>query len=313
MTQESIRTSWAYKVGIWLEMIKFSHSVFALPFALLGAFLAGSQGRAGFFGWGRLLLIVICMVAARSVAMTFNRIADAKYDARNPRTADRALPQGMIRQGDAWVFLALAGAVFVGACYLFWRPVLGLFGYGNPWPLICAVPVLAFLCGYSLTKRFTWLSHFWLGAALMLSPIGAWVALRPPHGPLVGLEVIYLAGAVMLWTAGFDLIYACQDIAVDRQEGLFSLPARFGPEAARWISRLCHSLFITMLILAGRQAGLGFIYWIGVLLAAFLLIIEHLMINTGKPKLIGIAFAWINGIVSIIIAAGGILSVLVGN
>ena len=282
-----------------LEMIKFSHSVFALPYALLAACLA----VGGLPRWDEVLLIVWCMVAARSAAMAFNRIADARIDARNPRTAGRAIPAGIITSAAAWsFFVACAGAFLVGAAGFLWW-------FDNPWPLYCAPPVLMFLCLYSYTKRFTWMCHFWLGAALCLSPIAAWVALSPRT---LGWPAAALAGAVLLWVAGFDIIYACQDIGVDRRERLFSLPANMGPVAALWIARVCHLATVVLLGLLALVPGLGAIYLGGVTLVAALLLVEHVLVRPSDFSRINVAFLTVNGCVSILLAVAGIADLLLG-
>lgn len=287
------------QLSIILEMIKFSHSVFALPFALFAAFLAAD----GLPHWGQILLIVWCMVAARSVAMTFNRVADAAIDARNPRTAGRAIPAGEIGAGAAWLFLAACAVAFFLGAAGFW--ILD----ENPWPLYLSVPVLAFLCGYSLTKRFTHLSHFWLGAALGLSPVAAWVAISPET---IGWATAALAFAVLFWVGGFDLIYACQDIEVDRRERLFSLPAWLGPAAALWIARICHAVAVILLASLASLTGLGRIYLAGVGLAAGLLIVEHALVRPNDLSRINVAFLTVNGCVSLALAAAGIADILAG-
>ncbi|MCP4713152.1 MAG: 4-hydroxybenzoate octaprenyltransferase [Planctomycetes bacterium] len=297
-----------------LRMIRFSHTVFALPFALLAAFLAGDGGAGGFCGWGKLGLIVWCMVWARSVAMTFNRIVDVEIDRRNPRTSDRALVTGELSRKKAWLFLAGCGVLFFLGAYWFWRPVgypvvkmEGWLGYGNYWPTILAGPVLVFICLYSLTKRCTWGSHFWLGASLMLAPVAAWVAVCPPEGPVVAVAPVVLGVAVLLWTAGFDIIYACQDIEVDRKEGLYSLPAALGRSRALWVSRLCHSLTVTGLLGVGILADLrGGIYLGAVGLTAVLLVVEHILVVRGRVKL---AFD-LNGVIGIVLAGAGIWELL---
>jgi len=304
------------KLILILRMIKFSHSVFALPFALMAFFLAGNSGTGGFPGWGKLFLIIWCMVWARSAAMTFNRIADVFIDSRNPRTASRALPGGLLTIKQACRFLFICSFLFVGGTYLFWRPIgLGSqtgpwFGYGNFWPLALSLPVLFFICLYSFTKRFTWLSHFWLGASLMLAPVATWIAVSAPDGPFISDKVIILGLAVLLWTAGFDIIYACQDIQVDRRDGLYSLPALLGIPTALWISRTCHSLAITLLLLLALRASLGRIYLTAVIVAAVLLLIEHLLVRNGKMTHIKIAFGTLNGLVSLLLAAATICDIM---
>lgn len=286
----------------WGRMIRFSHSVFALPFALTAAFLAGRHidGRGRPFA-GQLLLIVVCMVAARSVAMTFNRIVDARIDARNPRTADRELPTGRISRAAAWAFLAAAAAVFVIACILF------LPWFGNPWPMYLGGPVLVCLCGYSFTKRFTQWSHFALGAAIALAPPAAWLAIHPSS---FGAEALVLFGVVALWIGGFDIIYACQDIEADRTQGLYSLPARLGPGPALWIARTAHTGVVVLLLLLGWLAGLGWLYLAGVGAAALLLVIENALVHPGNYSRVNLAFFTINGIVSVLLGGLAIADVL---
>jgi 4-hydroxybenzoate polyprenyltransferase len=287
-----------------LCMIKFSHTVFAMPFAVLATFLAADGGKGGFCGWGKLGLIVLCMVFARSVAMTFNRLADVKIDAANPRTAGREIVSGAICSKQAWLFLLACAAGFVlsTACFRI--------AYGNPWPLYLSVPVLGFICSYSYTKRFTWLCHFWLGASLMLSPVSAWVAVCPPEGQVVSAAALILGGAVLFWTAGFDIIYACQDVEVDRRDRLYSVPARLGVSTALWISRTCHSFAVMLFLLLYVEVGLGVVYYGAVLVVALLLVVEHLIVRGGRMKHITMAFATINGIISILLALAAILDIL---
>jgi 4-hydroxybenzoate polyprenyltransferase len=290
------------QIALILRMIKFSHTVFAMPFAVMSAFLAGQAGLGGFCGWPKLLLIVLCMVFARTVAMTFNRIADAAIDARNPRTANRAIPAGRITLTKVWAFLAANAALFVAATALFWKPLAGVFGFGNPWPLVFSLPTLLFICLYSFTKRFTWLSHFWLGASLMLAPIGAWLAVSPPEGPPTSVYAWLIGVSVLLWTAGFDIIYACQDVEIDRRDGLYSLPANLGVASALWISRSCHLVAIILLALLIRHPRLGSVYAAAVVLAAVLIVAEHILVRRGRLAYLHIAFGTLNGAVSVLLA-----------
>jgi len=294
-------------------MIKFSHTLFALPFAIMATFLAGQGGQGGFCGWDKLGLIFLCMIFARSVAMTFNRIVDADIDARNPRTAARAIPAGQVSKRNAWWFLTVCAGAFLVMTYFFWKPMGSIFGFGNYWPLIFAGPVLLFICLYSFTKRFTWASHFWLGASLMMAPVGAWIAVCPPEGPILSLPAWILGGAVLLWTAGFDIIYACQDIHIDQRDGLYSLPAHFGVTLSLWISRCCHSLSITLLLLLALHAHLGIIYLSAVLVTALLLVVEHLLVRGGKMTHIKIAFGTLNGIISLLLAAATICDIILSG
>src|SRR5437763_9158924 len=212
-----------------LELIRFSHTVFALPFALSSAALAWQDKR---FHVLDLAGILLCMIFARSAAMAFNRLADRRLDADNPRTAARHLPSGRLSVGAVAAFT-------VGCCLAFVAATL-LFLPRNPWPLILSVPVLLWLLGYSFAKRFTSLAHFWLGSALMLSPIAAWIAIR---GDLAWPPVL-LGLAVLCWVSGFDIIYACQDADFDRATGLHSLPARLGVAGALRLAALCHAFMV---------------------------------------------------------------------
>lgn len=297
--------SFGASVRVWAETVKLAHSVFALPFAVMAAFLAGRHlpGR----GWpymGQLGLILLCMVSARSVAMTFNRIVDAQIDARNPRTRNRPLPAGRLSTRAAWVMLAAAAVLFVMGCLGF-----HVF-YGNVWPLALCVPVLLFLCGYSYSKRFTQWSHFYLGAALALSPMAAWLAIHPPS---VGLPVVLLMIAVTTWVAGFDIIYSCQDIAVDRREGLFSLPSRLGPAAALWIARGSHAVSIAALVALGMDANLGVSYMVGVTFAAAVLIVENGLVRPGDYRRVNLAFFTLNGVVSVIVGTLTVVDTLLSQ
>ncbi len=290
-------------LGAWAETVKLSHSVFALPFALMAALIAGRsiEGR-GLPYWGQLGLIVVCMVSARSAAMTFNRIVDARIDARNPRTAARPLPAGRLTTFAAWWMFALSTVTFGIGCLGF-----HIF-FGNTWPILLAGPVLVFLCGYSFTKRFTKWSHYYLGLALALSPLATWLAIHPAS---VGLSAVLLMVTVTWWVAGFDIIYACQDIAVDRREGLYSLPSRLGPAAALWIARGSHLMAIGGLAALGFVADLGVFYAAGVVCAAILLIVENSLVRPGNYSKVNLAFFTINGVVSILLGALTVVDVLV--
>lgn len=286
----------------WADMVKLSHSVFALPFGLMGAFLAGRhiEGR-GFPYWGQLGLILVCMVSARSVAMTFNRIVDANIDGRNPRTAQRPLPSGRLGTSAAWIMLVLAIGTFGVACMAF-----HVF-FDNTWPVLLAGPVLIFLGGYSFTKRFTQWSHYYLGLALAMSPLAAWLAVDPTT---VGLEVMLLMLAVTCWTAGFDIIYACQDIDIDRKEGLHSLPSRVGAAGALWIARGSHLLAVLALAALGVVAKLGVLYAAGVVAAAVLLAVENSLVRVGDYSRVNTAFFTLNGLVSVLVGGLAIADVL---
>ncbi len=292
----------------WAEMIKLVHSVFALPFAVMAAFLAA---RAAWMA-GRhsqpyprafeFILIIACMVTARCVAMTFNRIVDARIDAHNPRTAGRALPAGTVRLSQAVAFLLVAAAAFLLCCGGFW------WVYGNRLPLILAAPTLAYLCFYSYTKRFTRWSHFVLGSAIAFSPLAAWLAIDPASA---GWPALLLVGAVTLWIGGFDIIYACQDIAFDRAAGLHSLPAKIGPRRALWIARAAHGGVVLLLAGLVPLAGMGPFYIAGVLIVAALLLVENALVHPDDFSRVNVAFFNINGVISIVLGALTVIDVLI--
>ncbi len=283
---------------VWADMVKLSHSVFALPFALVAAFLAARHLDG--YRWphaDQIFLIIVCMVGARSAAMTFNRIVDAAIDARNPRTANRPLPAGKLSATKAWIMWSLSAVLFATGCLGF------AFLYNNPWPILLSGPVLIFLCGYSFAKRFTRWSHFWLGVGLALAPAAAWIAIAP-HS--LGPSVLVLMGVVVCWVGGFDIIYACQDIDADQREGLYSLPSRMGPAAALWIARGSHLLAIVGLVYLGRLENLGSAFAVGVAAAALLLIIENSMVRPGDYRRVNMAFFTLNGLVSLVLAGATI-------
>jgi len=292
------------KITVTLEMIKFSHSVFALPFALVGLLLAGRTLPGGWPYLGQVVLVIICMVAARSVAMTFNRIVDLHIDARNPRTAGRALPAGLLSVAWAWGFLIFMAMAFLAGCSGFWLL------YGNPWPVLLALPALLLICSYSYSKRFTSLSHFWLGLAIGISPAAAWLAVNPAS---MGWTTLLLCVAVCSWIAGFDIIYALQDVEFDRREGLFSLPARFGEARALTVSRMCHLVTVLALVSVGLVEGLGLAWWVGVAVAAGLLAWEQSLVSPDDLSRIDVAFFTVNGLVSILVALALFLDLLVAR
>ncbi len=282
----------------WGAMIKFSHTVFALPFALLAMFLAA---RPGLPTWPQALLIVLCMATARSAAMTFNRIVDAGIDAANPRTALRQIPTGRISAGAAWLFFAIAAAGFVLACG-------GFYGLdGNAWPLLLSVPVLALLCFYSYTKRFTRYAHLVLGLAIAFAPVAAWIAIAPAT---LGPPAWLLLGAVTFWIAGFDVIYACQDADFDRQAGLHSLPSRIGIGPSLWTARAFHVVTVAALVAVGLTAELGTLYFVGVAIVAALLVVENALVRPGDLSKVNLAFFTVNGVVGVVLGGLGVLDVL---
>ncbi len=281
----------------FLELIRFSHTLFALPFALLGAVLAAFYPGASpprFQDW---LGILLCMAAARSAAMAFNRLADRSYDALNPRTASRHLPVGRLSAGSVAVFTVISATLFIASTLLFWP---------NRWPLYLSVPVLLWLLAYSYSKRFTSLAHFWLGISLSLAPIAAWIALRgdlrwPP---------VFLAEAVLLWVSGFDIIYACQDVDFDRQAGLRSIPRRFGVQNALRIAAACHALMIVPLFVLGLIYPLGFVYYAGVVAVALLLIYEHALVRPDDLSRVNVAFFQVNIAISLGLLAVSVIDLL---
>jgi 4-hydroxybenzoate polyprenyltransferase len=272
-----------------LELIRFSHTVFALPFALLAAVLAWQDEP---FRWADLVGILSCMVFARSAAMAFNRLADRDIDAANPRTAGRHLPAGLLSAGTVWAFLLACCAGFVGSTLLFlYREP------PNPWPLYLSGPVLLFVLGYSLAKRFTSLAHLWLGAALMLAPVAAWIAVK---GPVDMAAPLVLGAAVMGWVAGFDVLYACQDAAFDRAAGLHSLPARLGVPAALRVAAGCHAvMFGLLVVLAFVSPPLGAVYLAGLGLIGGLLVYEHALVRADDLSRVNRAFFHVNGVISV--------------
>ena len=280
--------------------IKLSHSVFAMPWALLAAVLAG-RGQSAAVLAAKLALVIACMVFARTVAMTANRLFDAELDARNPRTAARALPSGRLSRGFMRGILLLSAAAFLAGTLGFY------FFFANFWPIALALPVLAFVSTYPLLKRFTALCHYYLGAALALAPICAWLAVR---GSLATAPIL-MAGVVLLWTAGFDIIYACQDYSVDVAQRLHSVPARFGIAGALAVSRITHAACAALLILlATTTPGLGRCFAAGVGLAILLLVVEHLLVRPNDLSKVGLAFFTVNGIFSLLLGGLGIVDLL---
>ncbi len=269
-----------------LEMIKFEHSVFALPFALTGALLALGEVPAASGNWRwKLGWIVAAIVGARSAAMTFNRLADASIDARNPRTANRHLPAGTLSRRFAWGLLAAGVAVFLLAARAL-----------NPLCFRLAPLVLAVVFLYSYTKRFTALSHLVLGFALGMAPAAAWIAMT---GAL-DARILWLTAAVTCWTAGFDIIYSCQDYDFDRRERLFSLPARLGIGGALWVARALHAGMLGCLLALAAGFHLGWLSLCGVGVVATLLVFEHRLVKAGDLSRVNAAFFTVNGWVSML-------------
>jgi len=316
-----------------LEMIRFSHTVFALPFALLAALMAWDvraqeqllswsysdildlrgvafpKARVLFsvVHWNEIAGIVVCMIAARSAAMAFNRLADRLIDAQNPRTKTRHLPAGVLSVSSVVGFTLLSSVAFIAATTLF---------LPNRLPLILSLPVILFLFGYSYTKRFTALAHFWLGAALMLAPVCVWIAIRGElllAKPIDILPAVILGGAVLGWVAGFDIIYACQDVEFDRQAKLKSIPAMLGVAGALRLAAVCHLatvLLLAALPLVCRQVPLGWVYGAGVAAIAILLLYEHAIVRPNDLTRVNVAFFNINAIISIGLLVVGAIDLL---
>ena len=274
-----------------LEMIKFQHSLFALPFGLTALIVAAR----GLPDLRTALLVVACMVSARTAAMTWNRIADRRFDAENPRTRERALPAGRVRLAEAWTLLALSCAGFVAAS-------AGL----NRLTLLLSPVALATVLGYSLAKRVTPLTHFLLGLSLALAPIGAWIAVR---GRLEGPPLLLGLG-VAAWTAGFDLLYACQDVDFDRAAGLHSLPARLGVVGSLRVSEACHLVAVASFCAFGLAAGLGLGWWLAMAVASALLLAAHAIVRPDDLSRVGLAFFQLNVGVGAAVLAGAAWDVL---
>ena len=268
------------KIAILLEMIKFEHTVFALPFAFMGAFLAkGGVPDAATFGW-----VVLAMVGARTSAMGFNRIADREFDLKNPRTADRAIPANLVSLTESWAMVIIASALFFFACYNL-----------NQLTLILSPFALGLTFFYSITKRFTWLCHVVLGVALAFSPLGGWVAVK---GSLTDYPFVLSAG-VLFWVTGFDAVYACLDADFDRKAGLYSLPARFGRKNAFRLAVCAHVIAFILFTLTGVYSGLNFFYYIGIAFTGAALFYQHIVVNSKDLSRIQDSFFTMNGLISL--------------
>jgi 4-hydroxybenzoate polyprenyltransferase len=293
----------------FLELIRFSHTLFALPFALLASFWAwilpspvpGIEVR---FQWSDGLGILCCMVFARSFAMAVNRLLDRKWDGQNPRTSNRHLPAKLLEVGEVGWFALFCGVLFIASTLLF---------LPNRLPWMLSVPVLLFLGGYSLGKRFTWWVHLWLGAALMLAPICAWIALRGEileKAPEDLLPAVWLGMVVLLWVSGFDILYACQDAEFDRRSGLWSIPARFGIRGALNIAKVLHfsMWFVAMgMTYWAPQLSLGILFRLVMVGVGGLLIYEHSVVSERSLDRMQLAFFQLNSIISVVILAAGTL------
>ena len=269
------------KLAIIFSDIKIQHTVFALPFAVMSAFLSAG----GLPETEKLLWIIVCMVGARSAAMAFNRIVDARFDKENPRTRDRALPSGKINVGNYAVFLVASSALFIFSAWML-----------NSLAFYLSPVALAIVFFYSLTKRFTAFSHFWLGLAISIAPVGAWVAIREE----ISFTSLLLGAAVIFWLIGFDILYACMDIEADRANRLHSIPERFGIETALKMAFASHAVMVVfLLVLLEPTVLLGWVYLAGVVLVAGLLVYEHSLIKKDDLSKVNMAFFNVNGIISI--------------
>ena len=269
------------KLAIIFSDIKIQHTVFALPFAVMSAFLAAG----GMPEIEKLLWIIVCMLGARSAAMAFNRIVDARFDKENPRTRDRALPSGKINVGNYAVFLVASSALFIFSAWML-----------NSLAFYLSPVALAIVFFYSLTKRFTAFSHFWLGLAISIAPVGAWVAIREE----ISFTSLLLGAAVVFWLIGFDILYSCMDIEADRINRLHSIPERFGVETALKMALASHAVMVVfLLVLLEPTVLLGWVYLAGVVLVAGLLVYEHSLIKKDDLSKVNMAFFNVNGIISI--------------
>ena len=271
------------KLATTLEMIKFEHTVFALPFAFLGAVLAAN----GLPEWRQILWITLAMIGARSAAMTFNRVVDRDIDAANPRTANRELPSGKLSLKFAWIFFVASVALF------------GVAAYSLNWLTFALAPVaLLSILGYSYAKRFTAFAHLILGWSLAISPTAAWIAVR---GTLDSAVPILLSLLVLMWTAGFDVLYACQDFEFDKKAGLRSIPARFGIKNSLWIARVFHAQAFIVLLLLFLVTGLGWLALTGVFAVGALMIYQHTLVKPNDLSRMNAAFFTTNAFVSVIL------------
>ncbi|UCD36402.1 MAG: UbiA family prenyltransferase [Nitrospiraceae bacterium] len=270
------------RIADYLRLIKFSHSVFALPFAFTAAIIAAG----GIPAPDEIFWITVAMVGGRTGAMGMNRIADRKYDAMNPRTEGREIPRGVIKASEALLFTAAAFAFLLLAAYKL-----------NPLCFKLAPVFIFILFAYSYTKRFTWLCHIVLGLALALAPLGAWIAIRGTFDP----EILLLCFAVMFWVAGFDTLYGLQDLDFDRKQGLYSIPSVFGVHTSLWISRLFHVITVVLLLGLIPIFQLSGLYLVGVMIAAGLMLYEHMLVRPDDLSKLDMAFFNMNGYISIIV------------
>ena len=282
------------KARTYLSFVRFSHSVFALPFALTGALLASREHPVT---WRHIVWIVVCMVTARSAAMGFNRLVDARFDAANPRTASREIPSGRMSITEATAFVLFMSAAFVAAA-----------GQLSRLCLFLSPVALVLIFWYSLAKRYTWATQLFLGLAMAIAPVGGWLA----AGGGAGWEPWLLGLAIGLWVGGFDVLYACQDLDVDRRQHLRSIPVRFGIARSLWISRVMHIATVVCLTLLGLQSGLGAVYFLGVAVVAGLLVYEQSLVSANDLSNVKLAFD-LNGYVGILYFVMTAISVYAGR
>jgi 4-hydroxybenzoate polyprenyltransferase len=281
------------KISNYLSLVTFSHTIFAMPFAIIGYFLAYNEQLN--FSWKILFLVILCMVFARNAAMAFNRFADRHFDKLNPRTALREIPAGIIKPGSAMIFTLVNSALFVITTWFI-----------NKLTFFLSPIALFVILGYSFTKRYTALCHFILGLGLSLAPIGAFLAMT---GRFEWLPLLF-SGVVLFWVSGFDIIYALQDDAFDKGNSLKSVPALLGRKNAILLSSFLHTLSAALVITAGYFGGFGLFFWIGTALFIGLLIYQHLLVHPDNLKNINLAFATMNGIASVIFAFFVVLDIL---
>ncbi len=288
-------------ISDYLRMIKFSHTIFALPFAGIAFLLAlpgtglivdGSPTRALFI---LVAQVVVCMAALRSAAMGFNRIADRHIDARNPRTSAREIPRGIISVARGWWFVGVSLLIFFATAFTI-----------NLWCALLSPVAIALALGYSYSKRFTFLCHFLLGIAIGIAPTATWLAVRGHLGwpEFASLHPLLWSAGLAFYIAGFDILYACMDADFDRAEGLHSIPARFGVPRALWIARASHAVALTFFVLAGRDAGAGAGYFIAAVIVAFLFVTEHLLVRADNLKHVPVAFFHVNASISSVLFLG---------
>ncbi|KJS14810.1 MAG: prenyltransferase [Peptococcaceae bacterium BRH_c4b] len=278
------------KVGTFMEMIKFEHTIFALPFAYLGALLVGKSIPPG----QDILWITLAMVGARTAAMSLNRIIDRRIDAKNPRTVNRALPRGLLPVWEVWIYVALSFVLLLFSASQLSALAFRLF------PVAVTVLVL-----YSYTKRFTWTCHLFLGLALGLAPLGAWIAISDRFE----LAPLLLCAGVLFWVAGFDIIYACDDYHFDRSEGIYSIPARFGIKKALVISSVFHMVAPLLFLAVGVLLDLGVLYLIGLTVSVGLLMYQHSLVRPDDLSRAGVAFFNLNGALSVLMFAFTVLDI----